>query len=84
MTTKTEIRRFGAQENTANDPMGKMAGPAGVIRYRLMNLAFMKSGSHLRVTIQTSLAPSLLRLFINARNQGANQKKQEYKLTCFS
>lgn len=83
VTAKAETRRFLAQKNTADDPMGKMAGPAGVFRHRLMDIALLKSSCHVDMTILTSLAYGLTGLLLHTGSQSADQEKQDNKLTYF-
>ncbi len=82
VTPKAKVRSFLAQKNTADDAMGKMTGPAGIICHWLMDLPLLKSSGHVCMAILASLTHGLLGL-LNTGNQAADQDKQDNKLTYF-
>lgn len=83
MAAEAESGCFLPQKDTADNAMGQMAGPAGIICHRLMHLTLLQSSCHLNMTILTSFARRLLGLPCNTGSQTANQKEQNNKLTCF-
>ncbi len=83
VAAKTEARSFLPQKNTADDAMGQMTGPTGIIGNRLMHLALLKCSRHVSMAILTSLAHGLTGPLLHTGSQTTDQDKQDNKLTCF-
>lgn len=83
VAAEAKAGRFLTQKNTTYNSMGEMAGAAGIISHRLVNIPLPKSSCHNGMAILTSLARSLPWVLLNAGTQTPDQDKQDNKLTYF-